>query len=96
VGKSDRDEDRLNDIAARTLPELMDAAIQGTNEAYREDGRPTADLHLPACDEWSLGQFFQMMMLVTVVEGRLLGINPYGQPGVQKYKENMKRILGRT
>ncbi|HUE75085.1 MAG TPA: glucose-6-phosphate isomerase [Pirellulaceae bacterium] len=95
VGKSDRDEDRLNDIAARTLPELMSAAIQGTNEAYREDGRPTADLHLPACDEWSLGQFFQMLMLATVVEGRLLGINPYGQPGVQKYKENMKRILGR-
>ena len=95
VGKSDRDEDRLNDIAGKTLPELMRAAIQGTNEAYREDGRPTADLHLPACDEWSLGQLFQMMMLATVVEGRLLGINPYGQPGVQKYKENMKRILGR-
>jgi glucose-6-phosphate isomerase len=50
---------------------------------------------MPACDEWSLGQLFQMLMLATVVEGRLLGINPYGQPGVQKYKENMKRILGR-
>ena len=25
----------------------MSAAIQGTNEAYHEDGRPTADLHLP-------------------------------------------------
>jgi glucose-6-phosphate isomerase len=95
VGPSERDEDRLNDLATRTLPELMSAAIQGTNEAYGEDGRPTVDLHLPACDEWSLGQFFQMMMLATVVEGRLLGINPYGQPGVQKYKENMKRILGR-
>lgn len=95
VGKSDLDQDRLNDIAGKTLPELMSAAIAGTNEAYREDARPTADLHLPASDEWSLGQFFQMLMLATVVEGRLLGINPYGQPGVQKYKENMKRILGR-
>ncbi len=95
VGRSGRDEDRLNDLAEKTLPELMSAAIQGTNEAYHEDGRPTADLHLPAGDEWSLGQFFQMLMLATVVEGRLLGINPYGQPGVQKYKENMKRILGR-
>jgi glucose-6-phosphate isomerase len=95
VGRSERDEDKLNDIAQRTLPELMSAAIQGTNEAYREDKRPTADLHLPSSDEWSLGQFFQMLMLATVVEGRLIGINPYGQPGVQKYKENMKRILGR-
>jgi glucose-6-phosphate isomerase len=95
VGHSERDEDKLNDIAQRTLPELMSAAIQGTNEAYREDKRPTADLQLPSSDEWSLGQFFQMLMLATVVEGRLIGINPYGQPGVQKYKENMKRILGR-
>jgi len=52
------------------------------------------DLHLPKLDAHSLGQFFQMLMIATVVEGRLLGINPYGQPGVQKYKANMKRILG--
>jgi glucose-6-phosphate isomerase len=34
-------------------------------------------------------------MLATVLEGRLLGINPYGQPGVEAYKQNMNRILGR-
>ena len=94
VGRSDRDEDKLNQIAVKALPDLMAAAIQGTNEAYREDGRPTMDLHLPAVDEHSLGQFFQMLMIATVVEGRLIGINPYGQPGVQKYKANMQRILG--
>lgn len=94
VGRSDRDEDKLNQIAVKTLPDLMAAAIQGTNEAYREDGRPTMDLHLPATDEYSMGQFFQMLMIATVVEGRLIGINPYGQPGVQKYKANMQRILG--
>jgi glucose-6-phosphate isomerase len=36
-----------------------------------------------------------MLMLATVVEGRLMGINPYGQPGVEGYKNNMSRILGR-
>ncbi|MBC7853765.1 MAG: glucose-6-phosphate isomerase [Pirellulaceae bacterium] len=94
IGSSMYDQDQLNQIAAKTLPDLMSAAIQGTNEAYAEDGRPTMDLHLPALDEHSLGQFFQMLMIATVIEGRLLGINPYGQPGVQKYKANMKRILG--
>jgi glucose-6-phosphate isomerase len=34
-----------------------------------------------------------MFMLATVVEGRLVGINPYGQPGVEAYKRNMQRIL---
>ena len=34
-----------------------------------------------------------MLMLATVVEGRLIGINPYGQPGVEAYKSNMAEIL---
>lgn len=93
VGGSDNNQDGLNEIAAKTLPDLMTAAIAGTNQAYREDGRLTADLFLPASDESAIGQLFQMLMLATVVEGRLMGINPYGQPGVEKYKINMKRLL---
>ena len=40
-----------------------------------------------------MGQLMQMLMLATVVEGRLMGINPYGQPGVEAYKRNMQAIL---
>jgi glucose-6-phosphate isomerase len=87
------DQDQLNELADKTLPQVMTAAIQGTNQAYEEDNRPTTILHLPAADEAALGQLFQMLMLATVVEGRLININPYGQPGVEKYKINMNRIL---
>jgi glucose-6-phosphate isomerase len=93
VGRSDLDQDQLNSLANKTLPETMAAAIAGTNQAYAEDKRPTADLHLPMQDEASLGQYFQMLMLATVVEGRLIGINPYGQPGVEAYKKHMNAIL---
>jgi glucose-6-phosphate isomerase len=93
IGQSQRDQDQLNSLADKTLPDLMQAALQGTNQAYQEEGRPTTNLHFPAADEASLGQFFQMMMLATVVEGKLMGINPYGQPGVEKYKINMNQIL---
>jgi glucose-6-phosphate isomerase len=93
VGNSQWNQDQLNELADRTLPDIMNAAIAGTNQAYQEDDRPTTNLWLPASDEPSMGQFFQMMMLATVLEGRLLGINPYGQPGVEKYKVNMNRIL---
>ncbi len=94
VKTSKNDEDRLNAIAGKTVPEIMTAAISGTNQAYREVGRPTADLHLPAVDEATLGQLMQMLMLATVVEGRLMGINPYGQPGVEAYKRHMMSHLG--
>jgi glucose-6-phosphate isomerase len=95
VGKSDLNQDGLNELAGKSLANIMAAAIEGTNQAYREDNRPTADIRLPRLDEYTLGQFFQMMMLATVVEGRLIGINPYGQPGVEAYKKNMNEILRR-
>lgn len=93
IGRSDFDQDGLNELADKTLPDVLSAAIAGTNQAYREVNRPTADLHLPQLDEFTLGQLFQMLMLATVVEGRLIGINPYGQPGVEAYKKNMNAIL---
>ncbi|TWT99773.1 Glucose-6-phosphate isomerase [Botrimarina colliarenosi] len=93
IGESENNQDKLNELANKTLPDILRAAIAGTNQAYEEDNRPTADLILPKLDEHTIGQLLQMLMLATVVEGRLIGINPYGQPGVEAYKNNMNAIL---
>jgi glucose-6-phosphate isomerase len=87
------DLDQLNQHAGKTIPRMLRAAFDGTNQAYAEVHRPTADLVLPKLDEYAMGQILQMLMLATVVEGRLIGINPYGQPGVEAYKKNMTAIL---
>lgn len=96
VGHSEQNQDGLNDLADKALPEIMAAAIQGTNDALHEDGRPTTDIVLPEVNPHVIGQLLQMLMLATVVEGRLLNINPYGQPGVEQYKKNMNKNLGRS
>ncbi len=93
IGERSGNEDQLNDLKDTTWPMLMSAAIQGTDQAYNSDGRPTATITLPSANEHAMGQLFQMLMLATVIEGRAMGINPYGQPGVELYKQNMKRIL---
>jgi glucose-6-phosphate isomerase len=93
IGMSDRNEDDLNRFNRKGLPDVMKAAREGTNKAYYDAARPTADLVLPVISEHTLGQVMQMLMLATVVEGRLLGVNPYGQPGVQAYKANMIELL---
>jgi glucose-6-phosphate isomerase len=90
---ADRDQDQLNRLNGKGMPDLLAAAIAGTNKAYADDNRPTADIHLPKLDAYAVGQYLQMMMLATAVEGRLIGINPYGQPGVEAYKKNMGEIL---
>jgi glucose-6-phosphate isomerase len=96
VGMSDRNEDELNAISRRGIPDILEAAFQGTNQAYTEAARPTADIVLPVLSEHTVGQLLQMLMLATVVEGRLANINPYGQPGVEAYKKNMMAILKST
>lgn len=96
IGHLERNEDELNQFSRRGMPDLRDAAFQGTNQAYLDAARPTADIILPTLSEHTVGQLLQMLMLATVVEGRLAGINPYGQPGVEAYKQNMMKILKAT
>jgi len=93
IGQSENNQDQLNELADKTLADVMTAAIKGTNLAYAEDQRPTTNINLPAVNESAVGQLFQMLMLTTVVEGRLIGINPYGQPGVEGYKKYMNKLL---
>lgn len=91
--KRDDDFDNLNRFAGFSLPKILQAACDGTNKAYADDNRPTTTLHMPTLNEHAVGQVFQMLMLATVVEGRLVKTNPYGQPGVEAYKQNMNAIL---
>lgn len=93
VGMADRNEDDLNQFSRRSLPDILEAAIKGTNQAYQEAARPGADLLMPTLSEHTVGQLMQMLMLATVIEGRLSNINPYGQPGVEAYKKNMMANL---
>lgn len=93
IGGFAANQDSLEDLVGRAWPDMLSAAAAGTNEAYAADRRPTADITLPRIDEHTVGQLLQMLMLATVAEGRLVGTNPYGQPGVEAYKQCMMRRL---
>jgi glucose-6-phosphate isomerase len=93
LGSYGHDQDKLDALVGTTWPDMLTAAIGGTNEAYAQAKRPTADILLPRIDEHVVGQLLQMLMLATVVEGRLVGTNPYGQPGVEDYKKFMMARL---
>jgi glucose-6-phosphate isomerase len=93
IGMADRNQDDLNALNRKTYPDLMEAALRGSNQALFDAARPTADLSLPTLSEHTMGQLMQMLMLATVVEGRLMGINPYGQPGMESYRKNLRVLL---
>jgi glucose-6-phosphate isomerase len=93
VQMADRNEDELNAFNRKGLPDILSAAHRGANQAYYEVGRPTVDLVVPTLSEHTMGQLLQMLMLATVVEGRLMGVNPYGQPGLEAYRRHQQTIL---
>jgi glucose-6-phosphate isomerase len=91
-----RGDKKMSDLLeGKTVHDMSLAAARGTNRAYREDGRPTMSIILPVLDAYTLGQLMQMLMIATVVEGKLLGVSPFGQPGVRVYKERMADELRR-
>jgi glucose-6-phosphate isomerase len=90
---ADHNEDELNQYNRKSLPDILNATLRGTNQAYYDVARPTADLVLPTLSEHTMGQLMQMMMLATVVEARLMGVDPYSQPGVEVYKRHRKEFL---
>lgn len=96
IGMADRNEDELNQFSRRGFPDLLEAAYKGVSDAYTDAARPSAEIVLPNLSEHSIGQLLQMLMLATVVEARLVGTNPYSQPGVEASKQNMMRILKST
>jgi glucose-6-phosphate isomerase len=93
VGMMDNNTDDLNQLNRKGLPDLADAALQGVKQAYNDAARPTADLVVPTASEHTMGQLLQMLMLATAVEGRLMGINPYGEPGAEMYRKPMWATL---
>jgi glucose-6-phosphate isomerase len=93
VQMADHNEDELNVYARKTLPDLTAAAHRAAAEACFAAARPSADLVVPTLSEHTLGQLLQLLMLATVVEGRLMGLNPYSHPGADSAHRRLHAAL---
>lgn len=84
--------DGFDYLTGKTFSALNRAAQRAALEAHGARF-PCAQLHLPFIDEQSLGGLLYFFMLSCYLSGRLLGINPFDQPGVEDYKQVMFQIL---
>ncbi len=94
--KTDEDNlDGLNYLAGKTLDYVNKKAMEGTVEAHVEGDVPNIMINVQKLDEEGIGHLIYFFELACAVSGKLLGINPFNQPGVEKYKKNMFRLLGK-
>jgi len=89
------DLDGLNYLVGCTLDEVNKKAAEGTRLAHLEGGVPNLSLRIPAATPYHLGGLFYFFEKSCAISGYLLGVNPFDQPGVEAYKKNMFRLLGK-
>lgn len=87
--------DGINYLCGKSLTEINDCAAEGTIEAHVSGGVPVVELTVDRIDEYTLGQLIYFFEFACGVSGYTLGVNPFDQPGVEAYKKNMFRLLGK-
>ncbi len=95
VPKSDDDLDGLNYLAGKSLDYVNKKAAEGTRMAHIDGGVPNLTISIPEATPYYLGQLFFFFEKACAISGYMLGVNPFDQPGVEAYKKNMFRLLGK-
>lgn len=87
--------DGLNYLAGKTLDYVNKKAMEGTMEAHVSGNCPNIVIELERLDEETIGHLIYFFEKACAMSGYILGINPFNQPGVEEYKKNMFRLLGK-
>jgi glucose-6-phosphate isomerase len=87
------DLDQLNFLAQRRVDEVNKMAELGTILAHVDGGVPNIRIEIPKLNEYSLGELIYFFEKACGISGYLLGVNPFNQPGVEAYKNNMFALL---
>lgn len=90
------DEDGLNYLAGRPLSFVNEKAYLGTLQAHVEEGQvPVVQIKVETMNAKTLGHLLYFFMKTCAYSAYLLNINPFNQPGVEIYKRNMFKLLGK-
>jgi glucose-6-phosphate isomerase len=87
--------DGLNFVANKRIDHINKCAEQGTILAHVDGGVPNIHISIPQIDEYNTGQLIYFFEKACGISGYMLGVNPFDQPGVEAYKKNMFRLLGK-
>ena len=88
--------DGMNYLTGKSLDWVNKMAFEGTLEAHVETGKvPNLVLSIADMKEYSFGYMCYWFFVATAMTCYMLDINPFNQPGVEVYKKNMFRLLGK-
>ena len=85
--------DNLNYLCGKKLSYINSKAMEGTIHAHVDGGVPNIIIHIDELNENTMGQLIYFFEKACSMSAELLEVNPFNQPGVEKYKTNMFKLL---
>ncbi|MCL2561502.1 MAG: glucose-6-phosphate isomerase [Rikenellaceae bacterium] len=95
IGNDADNIDGLNYLTGRRLGEINHIARAAATQAHTAAGVPSIGIEIPEITPRSIGALIYFFEKSCAISGLLLGVNPFDQPGVEAYKRNMFRLLGK-
>ena len=82
------------DLAGKSLNDINAMAVKGVMSAHAKADIPMIRIDVDEMTEETLGQLLYFLMMSAAVTGKLMGIDPFNQPGVEDYKQEIRNLLG--
>ena len=89
------DGDGLEYLAGKSVAYINQKAKEGTAQAHVTGGVPLMEITLQERSAFALGQLLYFFMRACALSALMNAVNPFDQPGVEAYKQNMFALLGR-
>lgn len=88
--------DNLNYLAGKSVDYVNKKACEGTIDAHTNSGQvPNIVIDLEKMDAYSFGYMVYFFEKACAMSVYMLDVNPFDQPGVEIYKKNMFKLLGK-
>lgn len=93
IQEDEQNLDGLNYLAGKTMGYVNYKAMEGTIKAHVTGNVPNILIEIEKLDEENIGELIYFFERSVAMSGKLLGVNPFNQPGVEEYKKNMFQLL---
>ena len=88
--------DNMNYLTGKSMDWVNKMAFEGTLQAHEEVGNvPNLLISIPDMSAYSFGYLCYFFFIATALTCYMIEINPFNQPGVEVYKKNMFKLLGK-
>lgn len=73
--------------------ELNQKVVEAVQKAHTAGGIPVLKIDTPSYDEKGFGELIYFMELACAISAKLQGVNPFDQPGVEAYKNELRKLI---